>query len=328
MPKEVRLALVGAGRWGKNIIATLESLPNAKLVAICSTTPDELAQYKTKYNTYADSRELVARNDIDGVLVVTPGSTHAKIALPFIQKGVPTYIEKPLTTTLADAKKIEKATQESGAQVFVGHLHLYNPAYHAAKEAISQAGPLRMLLFQGSNNGPYRDDLSAMWDWAPHDVYLTLDLVGEMPTKVQAWGVKSLLPDTNLYDLCVLKMTFASGLEAISMTSWLLPQKQKKMTAVAERDSIVFDDTAEKKVILYKGMGPEVAGDKVIKQDPEIIYPSYSSELALQQELKAFIEMIQTKKQPLSDLNEGIQVVKILAAAEESIRLDGQVVPL
>jgi predicted dehydrogenase len=251
--------------------------------------------------------------------------------LPFIKAGIPTYIEKPITISLADARKIERAAKKSGGIVFVGHIHIYNPAYQVAKKYAQKAGTLRYLLFEGMNNGPFRDDTSAMWDWAPHDVYLAIDLMGDLlPTHVQAWGIKTLRPQTSLYDFSVIKMTFPDGLTAISTTSWLAPEKRKKVTIVGEKDSIVFDDITEKKVAVYQNMGPRIVSpDKgriggVLRQEPKISYPKYSRKSPLQAELEAFISAIQTSEQPVTGLEKGVAVVRVLAAAEKSMNLDGK----
>jgi predicted dehydrogenase len=276
--------------------------------------------------------------EFDAVVVATPGSTHAAVALPFIAAGVPTYIEKPLTTSRKDAQAIERAAkkaarlrQGSGGRagiIFVGHIHRYNPAYLVAKHQVRLAGTIRYLYFEGTNNGPFREDMAAFWDWAPHDVYLAMDLMEGAPKHVQAWGIKALRPDTELYDFCVIKMTWPDGREAISTTSWLLPVKQKKVTIVGEKDMVVFDDAAEKKVIVYAGAGPRVKGGSVEKQDPTLSYPAYDTKPSLQAELEAFIDCIQKKEQPLTGLTDGVAVVRVLAAAERSLKLDGRKVRL
>lgn len=317
----LRIALIGLGRWGTKIYNTLKSLEGV-----------EVAVFDVKE---ADEKKEAAQ--FDGVIVATPGATHAEVALPFIQAGLPTYIEKPITTSLTEAKGLQRAAEKSGAMIFSGHIHRYNPAYLVAKERVKKAGKIRYLYFEGTNNGPYRDDMSAMWDWAPHDVYLTIDLMGKLPKSIQAWGIETLRPHKRLHDFAVIKMKFHDGRVAISTTSWLLPAKQKKATIVCAKDTIVFDDVAEKKVTVYKGMGPAFAppaggatADRpagkptMLRQEPEIFYPPYDSKPPLQAELEAFIRCIKIGQEPPTDLEDGFNVVCVLAAAEQSIRLDGR----
>lgn len=332
----LRVGLFGLGRWGTNILNTLKTMEGVEVAFAYDpmknpSFPPLVRGERTPFPP-AKGDLPAGQAGVQGVIVATPGSTHAEVALPFIKAGIPTYIEKPLTLSMADARKLERAAKKSGALIFCGHLHLYNPAYQVAKQHAQHAGKLRYISFEGMNNGPFRDDMSAMWDWASHDVYLAMDLLGgQLPKSVQAWGIAALRPKTNLYDFSLIKMMFAGGVEAISMTSWLSPEKRKNVTIVGESDSIVFDDTlSSNKVTLYKGLVPGLTSpDKgrrggVLRQEPTVSYPSYSEKSPLQAELEAFIDAIKTGQQPRTGLPEGVAVVRVLAAAEKSIALDGK----
>lgn len=277
----MKLALIGVGRWGTNIKKTLEEL-GVEVVVYDITPPRPSANLK-------------------GVIVATPASTHATIALPFIKQGLPVFIEKPMATRLGDAQKIARAAKKSGAPLMVGHVHLYNPAYVKAKELAKKAGKIRYVAFEGMNWGPFRDDVSAMWDWAPHDIALAMDLFGSVPKSVQAWGTR---------DWATLKLEFPAGLSALIQVTWLSPEKRKKMTMVGENYSVVFDDTAEKKVAVLR--------------DRKASYPTYGKNMPLAAEMKAFLAMIRTGKQPITDVQQGLDVVRILNAAERSMKLAGK----
>jgi len=297
MKKSVRLAVIGRGRWGKNIIKTLEALPECVVAYVVTR------EYK----------ELLKKSDIDGVIIATPPSTHAEIALPFIERGLPVFIEKPMTTSVVSAKRLLAASKKHGTPVFVGHIHLYNPAYHAAKKAIQKVGRLRMIVGEGANNGPVRNDYSAMWDWAPHDLSMMLDMVGKMPTRVQAWGVAKLRPGTKLWDFSQIKLEFPGGVTGIVMSSWLMPQKRKRLNVVGEKGSVVYDDTlGEKKVSVLTGT--------------EVTYPTYARDMPLTLEMKEFLAATRTGKKPKTDVLQGLAVVVILEAAEKSIAGGGKLV--
>lgn len=287
----ITLALIGVGRWGKNIQRTLENYPGVKLV-------------------------LADQDDLDGVLIATPGSTHAAIARPFIERSIATFIEKPLTTSVADALALQKAAQKSDALIMVGHVHLYNPAYVLTKQLTSEAGAIQQLHFEGMNNGPRRDDMSALWDWAPHDIAMALDMLGAHPLTIQAWGIESLRPGKNLYDTAFIKLTFPKNIIVTCHVSWLFPEKRKRLTVITGGDMIVFDDTAKQKVTLYQNKGAEIS------------HPAYSPQPPLKRELDAFIASIKTKQPPLTDLNQGVKVVQIIAKAEESMKKEGRIIEL
>ncbi len=312
MKEPVRIAVIGAGRWGKNILKTLAAIPSCEVA----------------YSVTREYKNLFSKDDIDAVVIATPPATHAAIALPFLKKGLPVFIEKPLTLNSKEGSQLEAASKKYKAPIFVGHIHLYNPAYQAAKKLVGKAGKLKMLVGEGASNGPFRDDYSAMWDWAPHDLSMMLDIAGK-PTSVQAWGVVSTRPKTRLHDFSIMKLNFPSGAVGVIHSSKLSPEKRRKFTIIGSKNSIVYDDTApEKKVTLYEGHGPTVSKKLVRENQPALSYPPYESASPLTRELEAFVEMVKTKKKPLANIESGLAVVKILEAAEKSILSGGTVVKI
>lgn len=308
-----RLALIGNGRWGGIIKKTLASLPDAEL----------------SYEVTHEWKELLEKNDIDGVIVATPPATHLEIALPFIQKGITVFIEKPMTLSVSDAETLLEASTTAGVPVLVGHIHLYSPAFLTLKKLLKKSGPVRLIVSEGTNNGPYRSDYSALWDWAPHDISMMLSVMGEMPVTVRAWATATTRPHTTLWDSSQIELTFPSGTRGYSTNSWLSPIKKKNLTVICEDNTLVYDDVLpEKKLTFYEGMGPLIQGDKVIREEPTISYPEYDTTLPLTAELEAFISMVRTKESPVSDVLLGLQVVTILEKAEESIASGGQAISL
>lgn len=251
---------------------------------------------------------------VDGVLIATPAATHARIALPYARAGVPTFIEKPMAASLKEAEVLAAAATSSGALVQVGHVHLHNPAYLKLKELRSRVGEVRWLSFEGMNRGPVRDDVSVLWDWGPHGVSMALDLLGQLPEAVQAWGTRVLRPRTRLYDTVHLRLLFARNVEMVCALSWMAPEKRVRFTVAGTDGTLVFDDTADRKVALH------AAG--------RVHYPRYSRQPPLTRELLAFIRAIKTKRQTSGGAGEGLAVVRVLAAAERSLVLDGRRVRL
>src|SRR5262245_5331046 len=138
-----RLGLIGRGKWGRNIEQTLLSLGEISVIGLARGEP--------------------LRCDLDGVLIASPSATHVELALPYIQAGIPTFIEKPMATSVADARRIEEAAKHSRAAVFVGHLQLYNPAFQALLKLLPALGPIRYMLSDSANGNP-RMDSSVLWD--------------------------------------------------------------------------------------------------------------------------------------------------------------------
>ncbi len=326
------LALIGAGRWGKNIVTTLkqiEGVGGVRLKYIVARKSESLEQYKNDYEVETDYKKLLEKKDIDAVIIATPPSTHKDISLPFIRAGLPVFIEKPLTANLEEAEVILKEVKERGGLVFVGHIHLYNPAYQKAKEFFLKAGKLRVIYGECGGNGPYRNDFSALWDWAPHDLSVMLDIFGTLPVSVSASAFSVLRPSTKLYDVATLKLNFPNNVYGLIRVSWLLPIKQKRIMFVGENDSVVFDDVLlENKVSVFKGMGPRIVDGEtnipnILPNIPEVEYPEYSPAKPLEEELKAFLKAIDGGIKFPSDIAQGVTVVRILDAAERSIESGG-----
>ncbi len=309
----ISLALIGTGKWGSILRKNIENMSGATLAYQASRT----------------WRQLLAKKDIDGVIIATPPSTHAEIALAWIAKGIPVFIEKPMALSSRDARQIVATAKAYNVPVQVGHVNLYNPAFLKAKEISSVVGAIRFLIGEGSNNGPYREDYSALWDWAPHNISEMLSVMGEMPTQVTAWGVSSTRPGTILWDSVHISLIFPSGTICYITSTWLHPVKKNRLTIIGKESSVIYDDVlTENKVTLYEHMGPHVDGATITMQEPTISYPSYEVGAPVMRELKAFIDTIENKTPPLSDAGLGAQVVLILEKVEESILKNGLPVSL
>lgn len=287
-----RLALIGVGRWGSNIKRTLTEM------GVDVVTLEK-----------GDQLDPVARalRGVEGVIVATPASTHAAIALPFIRHGQPVFIEKPLATSLREAQQLARAAQakkgHSAPLVFVGHIHLYNPAYQKAKALIQAAGAVQAVWLEGMNWGPERRDISAWWDWAPHDLAMAVDLFGT-PRAVQAWGNQ---------DTAIARLEY-SRRSVLIHVNWLSPEKRRKLVVVGSKYSVIFDDVAERKVATWS--------------TAKISYHQYDTVPPLKNELMAFLHMIKTGHPPLTDLRQGIAVVRLLEAGEQSMHAHGRRVTL
>lgn len=262
--------------------------------------------------------------DVDGVIIATPISTHAELALPYIERGIPVCIEKPVAGSVNDAQRLFDAAEKTNALVHVGHIHLHNPAFVKAKELLPALGQLRYLYFEGMNNGPFRTDASVLWDWLPHPLSMTLNLLGKLPRSVQAWGVQSLHPHNSaLSDVGVVKYEFETGVALLCVVNWFAPEKRTALSIVGETSSLVYTDTAPKKIAWYQGMGPSISHEAVLHHVPTITYPPYEAVAPLEVELSAFVRAIERGSHEHSELALGVTIVELIAAAEKSIATGG-----
>ena len=299
-----RLALYGHGRWGTAIDRTLLGIPGVSVVVL--------------------GRGERAPAGIDGAIFATPISTHARLALPFIRKGLPVFIEKPLTNSVADAKRLEDVARQSRSLVHVGHIHLHNPAFLKAKDLAPSLGPIRYVTFEGLNYGPVRDDASILWDWLPHPLSMALELFNGAPKSVQAWGISILRPRAKrLYDIGVVRFDFKEG-PLVCTVNWVSPEKRTKMTIVGKAGALVHTDTDQQKLALYKGAVPAVDGMKVTPRLPAATHPEYGRGWPLEHELRAFVDAIRSGSHDRSSLEFGRRIVELIAAAHESVRAGGR----
>jgi predicted dehydrogenase len=281
----LRLGLAGHGRWGRNIERTLQGLGD---VAVTILAKGEKAPAA-----------------LDGVIVATQSASHAEIALPYIEAGIATFIEKPMATTIGDARRIRDAAERHRAIVFVGHIYLYNPAFLRALELLPSLGGVRYLLCEGMNNRP-RTDSSVLWDWLPHHLSAGIAIFGRDPDRVSAWN----LSDTAQPQAAHAKFDFGDT-SVISTVSWLSPVQRRLVTIACSKATLVLNDLSEQRLALHEG-------------DGQVSHPAYGSELPLTRELTEFVAAIRSGKSDPRQVRIGMSVVSAIAAAEESIRRGGQ----
>ena len=280
-----RIALIGKGKWGANVERTLKELPTAELAHV----------------TGRAWHGLLSRTDLDGVVISTPPSSHAEIALAFIEKGLPVFIEKPMTLDSQSAQKIVDAGAARDSPVQVGHVHLYAPAFEAFTAALPALGRLISLSGEESHVGPVRSDYSVLWDAMPHDLSMMISIAG-IPEAARAHGADA-APGTRLFGRGAMELRFPGGVTGTVRSDWFGPVKKRFFKAVCENGTAVYDDRApEHKVVVTDVAGVET-------------YPSYSARQPLACELAAFVDTVQNGTKPRSDAALGCAVVRILEQA-------------
>ena len=310
----VPIGLVGAGRWGRNFISTLREIPGITLSRIASSNPATAALVDAGCTIHGDWQDLVSSNDIEGVIIATPPATHAVIASGAIMNNKAVLIEKPLTTDLQSALSLKATADAHHAIALVNHIHLYSPAWAALKNASQHLGPLLNVQSEAGAPGPIRTDVSVLWDWAPHDVALGLDITGAMPTSAVCRKLISLEVPQGIAEQLELKMEFSNQVQMRTEIGTLFKEKRRWLRADFEHGTLILDDRVKYKVMKYE------ATDSTKAVDSWGIPLPFGSASPLENILSAFETFISAGQPFLSDIALGTQVVEVLSTMDYSRR--------
>jgi predicted dehydrogenase len=182
----LRLGLIGAGRWGRNYIRTLAGLDCVRLARVASRNPETAELVPAGCEIAADWQEIVSAPDLDGVIIATPPATHFAILVAAIESGKPVLVEKPVVQSLVHANDIRALLDRKPVPVLIDHVHLFHPAFRELCREAAGLGPVRGIESSAGNRGPYRPDVSVLWDWAPHDLAMALTLAPGPPRPISA----------------------------------------------------------------------------------------------------------------------------------------------
>jgi predicted dehydrogenase len=332
MTKPIRAGVVGFGYWGPNLVRNLDRLGDAELVAACDLSADNLAKLSALYpyvETNSDLAAMLARDDIEAVVVATSAPSHFAIAHQVLEAGKHCFVEKPLTLTSADAETLVRLADERGLILMVGHLMEYHSAINWIRDCIAsgELGDVLYVYLQRLNLGKVRTEENAFWSLAPHDVSIVLYLLGEMPDYVTASGADYVT--RGVQDVVFANLHFPSGKMANIHVSWLDPHKVRKLTIVGSKKMLVFDDMeATEKIWIYdRGVGaPENAlgyGEDLTLRFGDITVPYLKMAEPLGIEVQHFLDCVDSGDTPRSDGRDGLRVVRVLEAVDESMAAGG-----
>ncbi len=334
MTSRIRIGLIGYGYWGPNLARNFHQLPGAWLAACADTDPARLSEAARLYplnQTASDYRELIDNPTLDAVAVATPARSHYEIARAALERGKHVLVEKPLAMTSAEARDLADRAREHDRVLMVGHTFQYNPAVWKIKELLTTRalGDLYYIYSNRVNLGRVQLDVNALWNIAPHDVSILLYLLDSLPLTVSARGATYV--SEKIEDVVFVLLTFPHNVIAHIHASWLDPSKTRQMTLVGSEKMIVYDDVdPEAKLKIYdKGVYKRGAafGEFQLKvHSGDIHIPKIDLTEPLQNECLHFIECIRDHKQPQTDAENGLRVVRVLEAAQQSLEQIGAVV--
>lgn len=320
MIKSPKICVIGAGNWGKNHIRTLNEI--GALGGIVEKDSTKIKQFKESYPKvdFFENLDSSLKKIFDGYIISTPPSTHSEISIKLIKNNKPILIEKPLALSLNEAKKIKLIADKLSAKVVIGHLLLFHPAIIKMKSIIKEGliGNIQYIYSNRLKLGIVRNKENALWSFAPHDISLFQFFIESFPTEVCSKGGVYL--QDKIHDTIITHFKYKRGIKGHIFVNWLHPFKESRLVIIGSKGSLHFDDSIDERLLFY---------DKKIKQKSKIISLygkspkniDYEKSEPLMNEIKYFIDVINGKPLNKSKLDEGIDVVKILEIATNSLNV-------
>ncbi len=323
--KNIKLAVIGCGNWGKNLIRVFNEV--GILYAVCDSEPTKTTLFRDRYGIpHLTLDQILNNSEINAVAIATPSVTHFEIAYQCLQVNKHVFIEKPLALRSQSALLLKQTAQKNNLTVMVGHLIQYHSGLTAIKKLYKEGilGNLQYISSRRCNFGKFPSEESVLWDFAPHDISIILSITNQLPTHVLA--SQSNFFEHSSSDLINLHLEFEHNVQAQVFASWFYPYKEQKLIVVGNQATVILDDSQpwESKLMLFTY--PEEWRDGLPRPFP---YKPTPVELVptepLIAECKHFLQSIIDSSPPLTDIDEGLNVIRVLEAAEMSAALQRKI---
>ena len=329
----IKIGVIGCGYWGPNLIRNFVEIPASEVVSVADLREERLAHIKSTYPNIKVTKEYqdLFTEDIQAVIIATPPATHYPLAKEFLTRGYHVFVEKPITLNSQHAEELIQISKENGLVLMVGHTFEYNQAVHTLKDLID-SGELGKIYYVDAarlNLGLYQNDSNVLWDLAPHDISILLYLLGHTPISVSAHG--SPCVTEGIHDIAYMNLSFPDNILGHIHVSWLDPCKVRRVTVVGSKKMVVYNDIESmEKIRIY---------DKSVEKPPytnsfgdfnfsyhygDVIIPNIRFTEPLKKECQHFLDCIRNHTEPLSNGQSGLNVVKIIEAAQRSLQENGK----
>lgn len=323
MMQQLRFGLIGLGYWGPKLARNLESLPQATLEIVADLNPLALKKAKDERPWIKTTTRLedVFNSDVDAVAIATPVSTHFDLARKALLHGKHVLVEKPLTASVAEAEELIALAEQRNRVLMVGHTFQYSPAIRELRQLIQdgELGNIYCVEIERLNLGLFRSDIDVIWDLAPHDASILLALLGQSPTRIEAHAHAHLHP--SIYDVAHLNLEYDTGTTAHIHVSWLHPDKVRRVTVIGDKRMAIYDDTNPAEMLKIFNKGADIGVDPIVSyRFGAITIPHIEWMEPLRLECEDFAHAIRTGEQPAANGRVGLEVVKMLTAAQASLR--------
>jgi len=332
----LRIGVIGYGYWGPNIVRNLQGQKSSRALMVCDKNPNALARVRKAHpgiNTVSDPLDVLRSAEIDAVAIVTPVWTHYELAKLALENGKHVFIEKPFTSSSAQAEELLEIAARKNLTIMVDHTFLFTGAVRKIRELVDR-GTLGDLYYYDSlrvNLGLFQHDVSVIWDLAPHDLSIMDHIIKDQPEAIVATGEKHL---NGVEDVAYMTLYFPRNVIAHINCNWLSPVKIRTTLIGGQKKMVVWNDlVADEKVRVYD-RGVQITSGEGIRdllvsyRSGDMWAPQLEQVEALYVELDYFTDCVMNNKVPFNDGHAGLRVVRMLEAAEKSIRKRGEMVRL
>jgi len=332
----IKIGVIGYGYWGPNIVRNFNLVEGASVAAVCDKNPAALSRVKKNYPdimTTTESREIVSSPDIDVVTVITPVSTHYELAKAALLNDKHVFVEKPFTSTSAQAEELIDIAEGKNLLIMVDHTFLFTSAVRKIKEII-EGDVLGDLYYYDStrvNLGLFQHDVNVVWDLSPHDFSIMDYLIKEKPVGVAASGRAHI---NSKEDIAYIMVYFPNSIIAHFNVNWLSPVKLRTTLIGGEKKMLVWNDLDSDEKIKVYDRGVDVTTKEglydllVNYRSGDMWAPKVDQTEALRLETEYFLNCIKRDEKPFNDGEAGLRIVRMLEACDESLRNDGKMVAI
>lgn len=336
----MKVALVGCGYWGSHLLRNFYQSESWELAYICDTDGNQLKKVISMYphvTATSDYDDIINDADIDAVVIATPVFSHFELAKRSLEAGKHTWVEKPLTANSNEAAELIETAKRNKVLLHVDHTFIYTPSVKKIKDMISNGTIGNFLYFDSVrvNLGLFQHDVNVIWDLAPHDISILEYCVGKKPVSVSASG-KSLIKfsEKDIENIAYVTVNFEDNTIAHFHVNWLSPVKIRHIIIGGDEKMIVFNDMEPMAKVKVYDSGVNIRSREDVYEalvqyrTGDMFSPAIDNKEALKEECEHFFECIKQNKPTITSGEAGLYVVKILEAAEKSVKQNGKLVEL
>ncbi len=327
----ITINIIGAGQWGPNLIRNFANLPQCRVGMVCDIDETKIQNLSAKFPNMkmtTDTQAAIADAEADALAIITPVATHYQLAKQALLAGKDLLVEKPLAQSVEECEELAALADEKKRILMVGHVFKFNPGVKYVKKLLQDGTVGRVISLHAirTNLGPVRSDANALWDLGTHDLSIFNYWLETLPVSVTASGLAHLSPERE--DTVVANYRYPDGVMATIYTSWLHPRKVREITVVGELKMVVWNDMDLNEPVRIYDKGVDRQEDyadtfgafRLILREGLVTIPPVGGKEPLTSECEHFVECVLKRERPLTDAQDGLAVVRALAAASRSMR--------